>query len=128
MCHSESVDFIFLNWTKDCFIAKEGTEHSFSEELVYNRCDSNLPGALLKRKGDDPIFLWKRDPPITNIGSEQARLTGELFLGKNMNIDCVFCSLAYRCLQTACAILQAMGLEERIKIFIEPALFDYFGN
>lgn len=127
MCHSECVDSVFPNWTVDCFIAKEGTEYCSTEELVYNRCDSNLPGALLERKGDDQIFLWKRDPPITKIGSEQARLTGELFLEQNVNIECVLCSPAYRCLQTARAVLQAMGLEERIKICIEPALFDYFG-
>lgn len=68
---------------------------------------------------------WKKDSPLTNVGLYQARLTGEGMMNSGATIDQVFCSPSYRCVQTCTAILEEMGLREKISICVEPGLFEW---
>lgn len=49
---------------------------------------------------------WQNDSPLTNIGLFQAKLTGEALLECNVRIDHVYCSPAYRCIQTCISTLE----------------------
>lgn len=49
---------------------------------------------------------WVKDGPITKIGEYEAQLIGEEMREKGTLIDVVYCSPAYRCIQTADVVLR----------------------
>lgn len=55
----------------------------------------------------------------------QAFLTGQMLKDQGVNIGFVYCSPAFRCIQTAQAVLQGLESPLNIKIRIEPALFEW---
>lgn len=55
----------------------------------------------------------------------QAFLTGQMLKEQNVNIGFVYCSPAFRCIQTAQAVLQGLDASENVKIRVEPALFEW---
>ncbi|KAK9886672.1 hypothetical protein WA026_017589 [Henosepilachna vigintioctopunctata] len=113
MRHGERVDFVFGSWIPYCF----------DEAGNYIRKDLNMPVSIPTRQSGPEGFL--HDSPLTTLGIYQARLAGECLKMKDINIDHVYCSPSFRCLQTCDAFLQGLGKKDDIKIRIEPCLFEW---
>uniref|UniRef100_A0A336MHS4 CSON000130 protein n=1 Tax=Culicoides sonorensis TaxID=179676 RepID=A0A336MHS4_CULSO len=113
--HAERVDFIMPQWYNTCFDA-EGN---------YLRKDLNMPKSIPPRK-DGPRG-WIKDTPLSNVGVCQARLIGDSMKDKNITIDAVYVSPAFRCIQTADTVLQELGLKETLPLRIEPGLYEWTG-
>jgi ubiquitin-associated and SH3 domain-containing protein len=93
----------------------------------------------------NPLRDFIGDSPITEIGASQARLTGEALAANECLAQCCYSSPSFRCIQTAHCLLQGrrnasdehrqerdesvlgMGIEDRVKIRIEPGLFEFLG-
>ncbi|XP_031618999.1 protein UBASH3A homolog [Contarinia nasturtii] len=115
MRHGERVDYSFPQWTKFC-ITSNG----------YQRLDLNLPAVLPDRRHEiNSRQTWKHDSPLTNQGWNQARLTGDMLNMAKITIDYVYCSPAFRCIQSAAALLEGLKAQKNVKIRIEPALFEW---
>ncbi|XP_056634729.1 ecdysteroid-phosphate phosphatase isoform X1 [Diorhabda sublineata] len=113
MRHGERVDFTFGSWTPYCF----------DETGKYTQKDLNMPKTLPIRS--DGSIGYLRDSPITNIGIIQATLTGESLRDKNIDIEHVYCSPSFRCIQTCDGFLRGLGKRDQLKIKIEPGLFEW---
>ncbi|KAL9892049.1 protein UBASH3A homolog isoform X2 [Glossina fuscipes] len=113
MRHGERVDFTFGTWIPYCF----------DEFNNYMRKDLNMPKTLPKRQ-----YIpegWQNDSPLTNIGLYQARLIGDALAEARVQIDHVFCSPAYRCIQTCTSALEGLKLIGKTHIKLEPGLFEW---
>ena len=84
-----------------------------------------MPLSLPRRR--NPLCDFIGDSPITEIGASQARLTGEALAANDCFAQYCYSSPSLRCIQTAHGILQGMGIEDRVKIRIEPGLFEFLG-
>jgi ubiquitin-associated SH3 domain-containing protein len=84
-----------------------------------------MPLSLPRRRNPFRDFIG--DSPITEIGSSQARLTGEALATNDCLAQYCYSSPSLRCIQTAHYILQGMGIEDRVKIRVEPGLFEFLG-
>ncbi|XP_017482155.1 PREDICTED: protein UBASH3A homolog [Rhagoletis zephyria] len=113
MRHGERVDFTFGTWIPYCF----------DEFGNYVRKDLNMPKQLPRRQRCPEG--WQNDSPLTNIGLYQAKLTGEALLESNVCIDHVYCSPAYRCVQTCMSTLEGLHLRQKCKVKVEPGLFEW---
>ncbi|XP_012156210.1 protein UBASH3A homolog isoform X3 [Ceratitis capitata] len=113
MRHGERVDFTFGTWIPYCF----------DEFNNYLRKDLNMPKKLPRRQRSPEG--WQNDSPLTNIGLFQAKLTGEALLECNVRIDHVYCSPAYRCIQTCISTLEGLNSRHKFKIKLEPGLFEW---
>lgn len=112
--HGERVDFAFGNsWT----------QYSFNDSQTYVRMDLNMPETLPPR----PVEDWEKDSPLTTLGNFQAQLVGSSFKSFGVNFSKVIVSPSYRCLQTATAVLSAMGLENELPLNIEYGMFEWVG-
>ncbi|XP_038616057.1 ubiquitin-associated and SH3 domain-containing protein A [Tachyglossus aculeatus] len=112
--HGERVDQIFgKSWLQQCS----------TSDGKYFRPDLNFPCSLPRRKNG--IKEFENDPPLSYCGIFQARLTGEALLEKATKIGCVYSSPALRCIQTAKYILEGLKLEKKMKIRVEPGLFEW---
>ncbi|KAI8514781.1 Ubiquitin-associated and SH3 domain-containing protein B [Branchiostoma belcheri] len=85
--------------------------------------DLNLPRKLPSREGSPLSFA--EDSPLTEMGWFQARLTGEAMRRTGVHISQVYSSPSLRCVQTADAVLDALGLRPSMKIRVEPGLFEW---
>ncbi|CAF1192365.1 unnamed protein product [Adineta steineri] len=114
--HGERVDFAFgPSWP----------ETAFDKTGKYRRINLNMPITLPRRRNPFRDFIG--DSPITEIGATQARLTGEALAANESLAQYCYSSPSLRCIQTASCILQGMGVEDRVKIRIEPGLFEFLG-
>ncbi|CAF2084003.1 unnamed protein product [Rotaria magnacalcarata] len=114
--HGERVDFAFgSSWP----------ELAFDKAGNYQRLNLNMPLSLPRRRNPFRDFIG--DSPITEIGVSQARLTGEALAANDSLAQYCYSSPAFRCIQTAHYILQGMGIEDRVKIRVEPGLFEFLG-
>lgn len=114
--HGERVDYAFPRWSN----------HAFDNNGGYHRLDLNMPKILPKRADEQYIVPWKFDPPITQIGKIQAYLIGEMLKEQGIQrIEFVYSSPAYRCIMTAKALLKGIGIQNDVKIRIEPGLFEW---
>ncbi|CAF1555575.1 unnamed protein product [Adineta ricciae] len=114
--HGERVDFAFgPSWA----------ETAFDKSGKYHRINLNMPMTLPRRR--NPFRDFVGDSPITEIGASQARLTGEALAANDSLAQYCYSSPALRCIQTAHYILQGMGIEDRVKIRVEPGLFEFLG-
>ncbi|XP_066279372.1 ubiquitin-associated and SH3 domain-containing protein B-like [Branchiostoma lanceolatum] len=112
--HGERVDVVFgKRWMNSCFVNGE-----------YSQKDLNLPRKLPSREGSPLSFA--EDSPLTEMGWFQARLTGEAMKRAGVHIRQVYSSPSLRCVQTADAILDALGLKPAMQIHVEPGLFEWF--
>ncbi|KAJ7400598.1 Ubiquitin-associated and SH3 domain-containing protein A [Pitangus sulphuratus] len=89
----------------------------------YYRADLNLPSALPKRK--DSMKQFEYDPPLSCCGIFQSRLIGEALLDQEVMVSYVYSSPALRCVQTAQHVLQGLKLNQKVKIRVEPGLFEW---
>lgn len=113
MRHGERVDFTFGTWIPYCF----------DEFNNYVRKDLNMPKSLPKRKNCPEG--WQNDSPLTNIGLFQAKLVGEAMFEAGVHVDHVYCSPAYRCVQTCTSALEGLRLNGKHKLHVEPGLFEW---
>ena len=112
--HGERVDVIFgHSWVFQFFDDKGG----------YHRRNLNMPKRLPTRFGGPEKFA--QDSPVTEIGACQARLTGESLFAHGIKITKVYSSPAFRCIQTAEAIMDALKIKETVKIRTEPGLYEW---
>ncbi|KFB52780.1 AGAP002463-PA-like protein [Anopheles sinensis] len=111
MRHGERIDFTFGTWVPYCF----------DEAGNYVRKDLNMPKTLPVRIPT----LWQRDSPLTNVGRYQARLVGEGLKDAGVQIDRVYSSPSFRCIQTATSVLEGLGLKASLPIHVEPGLFEW---
>ncbi|XP_070138363.1 ecdysteroid-phosphate phosphatase isoform X2 [Drosophila bipectinata] len=113
MRHGERVDFTFGTWIPYCF----------DEFGNYMRKDLNMPKTLPRRKNSPEG--WQNDSPLTNVGVFQASLIGQALLEADVQIDHVYCSPSYRCIQTCTSALEGLKLKGKQKIKLEPGLFEW---
>eukprot|EP00794_Sanderia_malayensis_P003722 gene3722-4243_t len=95
----------------------------FDEQGGYHRRNLNMPRRLPSRCGGAECY--KTDSPITEIGQCQARLTGESLFAHNIQITKVFASPAFRCIQTAEAVLDGLKLKGKMKLKLDPGLYEW---
>lgn len=113
MRHGERIDFTFGTWIPYCF----------DETGAYIRRDLNMPIALPNRKMGPKSYM--KDSPLTQIGIYQATLVGEGLKLTNIDIEHVYCSPSYRCVQTCDAVLKGLDKKKDLKIKLEPGLFEW---
>lgn len=113
MRHGERVDFTFGDYVPHCFDAAGN----------YTQKDLNMPESFPVKKNG--VASWSKDSPLTNVGVFQAQLVGAGLKKSGVKIDSVYCSPAYRCVQTCDALLDGLGVKSSLKIFIEPCLFEW---
>ncbi|NXF50158.1 UBS3A protein, partial [Oceanites oceanicus] len=114
MRHGERVDQVFgKSWLQQCLTA----------DGKYYRADLNFPSTLPKRK--DNMKHFEYDPPLSCCGIFQSRLIGEALLDQEVTVSYVYSSPALRCVQTAQHILQGLKLDQKVKIRVEPGLFEW---
>ncbi|XP_021262069.1 ubiquitin-associated and SH3 domain-containing protein A isoform X2 [Numida meleagris] len=114
MRHGERVDQVFgKSWLQQCLTA----------DGKYYRADLNFPSTLPKRK--DSVKHFEHDPPLSSCGVFQSRLTGEALLDQEVTVSYVYSSPALRCIQTAQHVLQGLKLDQKVKIRVEPGLFEW---
>uniref|UniRef100_A0AAY4DYP3 SH3 domain-containing protein n=1 Tax=Denticeps clupeoides TaxID=299321 RepID=A0AAY4DYP3_9TELE len=112
--HGERMDVVFgKHWISQCFDAKGR----------YVRTNLNMPPSLPSRSGG--FRDYDKDCPITVFGSTQARLIGEALLESHTVVDFVYCSPSLRCVQTAHNILRGLQQDGKMKIRVEPGLFEW---
>ncbi|XP_008575131.1 PREDICTED: ubiquitin-associated and SH3 domain-containing protein A [Galeopterus variegatus] len=112
--HGERVDQIFgKSWLQQCSTA----------DGKYYRPDLNFPCSLPRRSSG--IRDFENDPPLSSCGIFQSRIAGDALLDSGIRISSVFASPALRCVQTAKHILEELKLEEKIKIRVEPGIFEW---
>ena len=74
---------------------------------------------------------FTRDCPLTLVGCLQAKLVGEAMKESGISIHHVFCSPSLRCVgkcdseQSIDLCVQGLGVAEKLKINIEPSLFEW---
>ncbi|NXJ78045.1 UBS3A protein, partial [Trogon melanurus] len=114
MRHGESIDQVFgKSWPQQCLMA----------DGKYYRADLNFPCTLPKRK--DGVKHFEHDPPLSCCGIFQSRLIGEALLDQEVTVSYVYSSPALRCIQTAQHILQGLKLDQKVKIRVEPGMFEW---
>ncbi|KAI6079482.1 Ubiquitin associated and SH3 domain-containing protein A [Aix galericulata] len=114
MRHGERVDQVFgKSWLQQCLTA----------DGKYYRADLNFPPTLPKRK--DSMKHFEQDPPLSCCGIFQSRLIGEALLDQEVAVSYVYSSPALRCVQTAHLVLQGLKLDQKVKIRVEPGLFEW---
>ncbi|XP_001358792.3 protein UBASH3A homolog isoform X1 [Drosophila pseudoobscura] len=113
MRHGERVDFTFGTWIPYCF----------DEFGNYMRKDLNMPKTLPRRKNSPEG--WQNDSPLTNVGVFQANLIGQALLEAHVQVDHVYCSPSYRCIQTCTSALEGLQQGGQHKIKLEPGLFEW---
>jgi ubiquitin-associated and SH3 domain-containing protein len=112
--HGERVDITFgfpFSWTEVCF----------DEDGNYKKTNLNLPDYLPERSFED----WRTDGPLTKIGGFQSQLVGSELKNNDVKFTKVFVSPAYRCLETAQGILNAMNVDLPMKV--EYGLYEWLG-
>ncbi|KAK2506760.1 hypothetical protein MC885_015046 [Smutsia gigantea] len=112
--HGERVDQVFgKSWLQQCF----------TPDGKYYRPDLNFPRSLPRRRNG--IKDFENDPPLSSCGIFQSRMAGEALLDSGVSITSVFTSPALRCVQTAKHILEELKLEKKVKIRVEPGIFEW---
>ncbi|RWS24956.1 protein UBASH3A-like protein [Leptotrombidium deliense] len=112
MRHAERMDLTFGNWIATCF-----------ENGKYKQQDLNQPEDLPVRETPQE---YEKDSPLTNVGLFQASLIGKSFKKEGFAFTNVYCSPSLRCVQTAVAVLNALG-SSATKVNVEPGLFEWLG-
>lgn len=114
--HAERLDFTFGHcWWMACH-DKEGN---------YFRANLNFPEKLPQREGG--VKTFEGDTALTSMGLHEALLMGSGFKEKKIPITYCYSSCAIRCVQTANQMLEGCYMAKKIKIRVEPGLFEWLG-
>ncbi|KAI1241484.1 hypothetical protein IHE44_0004957 [Lamprotornis superbus] len=89
----------------------------------YYRADLNFPSSLPRQK--DSMKQFENDPPLSCCGIFQSRLIGEALLDQEVTVSHVYSSPALCCVQTAQHVLQGLKLNPKVRIRVEPGLFEW---
>uniref|UniRef100_A0AC34R238 Uncharacterized protein n=1 Tax=Panagrolaimus sp. JU765 TaxID=591449 RepID=A0AC34R238_9BILA len=106
------MDYVFPAWIQQ--------SNSNGNYKMYN---ANQPRQLPRRRGG--LKSFELDPPITEIGSIEAHLTGKSIKMAGHSIKAIYSSPALRCVQTAQILLEEIDNPD-LKINVEYGLFDLF--
>ncbi|CAH8516437.1 unnamed protein product [Heterobilharzia americana] len=98
-------------------------DRSTVQSGVYRRFNLNLPPWLPPRSDCLEYIL---DSPITQVGLFVSAETGRALADAGVYFTACYCSPAFRCVQTACELLRAMGRSD-LAVRIEPHLFEWYG-
>uniref|UniRef100_A0A914YMP2 Uncharacterized protein n=1 Tax=Panagrolaimus superbus TaxID=310955 RepID=A0A914YMP2_9BILA len=93
----------------------------FRDDGIYRCIDLNQPSKIIARSSPD---LFRNDTPLTQIGSVSSQLLGRGMLMKSAGVHTIYSSPAFRCIQTASAIIGNLNMKKTPKIFVEPSLID----
>lgn len=108
----------------DYYFKKRGVqwlEQAFDSKGRYRRFDPQLPESLPERRNG--VQQYYDDSPITQNGYSLAVKSGENLHKNGIKVNAIYASPAFRCIQTAQAILE--GLKDDILIRVEPGLFQW---
>ncbi|XP_064619988.1 ecdysteroid-phosphate phosphatase-like isoform X2 [Lineus longissimus] len=113
--HGERIDFTFgRRWLEECF----------DEQGNYSRQDLNQPRTVPYRRKK---YAYIKDCPLTEFGVFHARATGEAMKEAGVQIDFAYVSPALRCVQTASACLEGMGLSTSVPLRLDCDVFEWLG-
>ncbi|KAI6190282.1 putative ubiquitin associated and SH3 domain-containing protein A [Aphelenchoides bicaudatus] len=110
--HAERMDRTFPSWLRLANVNRK-----------YRPYDKNQPPTLPKR--NSPVDAFLNDPPLTLLGQSTAAKLGKSIDDVKIQPAFIYCSPALRCIETANHMLKS--LRTKIKIRIEPGLFDWLG-
>ncbi|CAF3946675.1 unnamed protein product, partial [Rotaria sp. Silwood1] len=105
----------------DRYYSSQWLQQAFDKDKNFCRFSPILPETLPVRASISDFDL---DPPLTYNGLKDAYRTGVALTEKNLNIHYCYSSPSLRCIQTATKILEGLQLNNKIKIRIEPGLFE----
>ncbi|CAF3002040.1 unnamed protein product [Rotaria socialis] len=108
----------------DRYYSSRWLRQAFDKDGNYCRFSPILPETLPTRASIDDFDL---DPPLTCNGMKDAYHTGAGLKEKNIAIHYCYSSPALRCIQTAAKVLQGLEVDNKLKIRIEPGLFECTG-
>ncbi|VDP09029.1 unnamed protein product [Soboliphyme baturini] len=113
--HGERIDEVFPGWERT----------SFTDFWDYKPSDLNMPMTLPSRINGPRDFI--NDPPLTEFGYVTAQMIGRGARLSEIIFHYVYCSPAFRCIQSAHGFLKAFP-ETKTKIRIEPGLFEFMAD
>ncbi|CAF1076462.1 unnamed protein product [Rotaria sordida] len=105
----------------DRYYSSQWLQQAFDKDGNFCRFSPILSETLPVRA---VIGDFDLDPPLTYNGLKDAYRTGIVLKEKNIAIHYCYSSPALRCVQTAAKILEGLQLNNKIKIRIEPGLFE----
>ncbi|CAF2350463.1 unnamed protein product [Rotaria sp. Silwood2] len=108
----------------DRYYSSQWLRQAFDKDGNFCRFSPILPETLPFRAS---IRDFDLDPPLTYKGLKDAFHTGTVLREKSININYCYSSPALRCVQTASKLLEGLQLQNKIKIRIEPGLFECTG-
>ncbi|CAF1303483.1 unnamed protein product [Adineta steineri] len=108
----------------DRYYSSQWLRQAFDKDGNFCRFSPILPETLPFRAS---IRDFDLDPPLTYKGLKDAFHTGTVLKGKNIHISYCYSSPSLRCVQTAAKILDGLQLNNKMKIRIEPGLFECTG-
>ncbi|UJR27681.1 hypothetical protein I4U23_008959 [Adineta vaga] len=108
----------------DRYYSSQWLRQAFDRDGNFCRFSPILPETLPFRAS---IRDFDLDPPLTYKGLKDAFHTGTVLKDKAIHITYCYSSPALRCVQTASKILEGLQLHNKLKIRIEPGLFECTG-
>ncbi|CAF0887767.1 unnamed protein product, partial [Didymodactylos carnosus] len=108
----------------DRYYSSQWLRQAFDNDGNYCRFSPILPETLPLRQA---IKDFDADPPLTYKGLKDAYHTGTVLREKNIHINYCYSSPSLRCIQTAAKMLEGLQLQNKMKIRIEPGLFECTG-
>jgi broad specificity phosphatase PhoE len=100
---------------RDLAAAPEPRSGGITRRVFVTPGEENVTELLIIRHGQMPPASVdsSEDPPLTDVGREQARVLGE-FLARDRKLDAVLCSPTLRARQTAAGIALPQGLTPEV--------------
>ncbi|CAF1101554.1 unnamed protein product, partial [Didymodactylos carnosus] len=108
----------------DRYYSSQWLKQAFDQNGNYCRFSPVLPETLPLR---NPVSSYDLDTPLSYKGITESFLTGTVLRTKQIQINYCYSSPAIRCIQTATKLLEGLQLQNKVKIRIEPGLFECTG-
>ncbi|CAF3545450.1 unnamed protein product [Rotaria socialis] len=108
----------------DRYYSSQWLRQAFDKNGNFCRFSPILPETLPFRAS---IRDFDLDPPLTYKGLKDAFHTGTVLKEKGIHINYCYSSPALRCVQTAAKVLEGLQLQNKLKMRIEPGIFECTG-